>query len=125
MLILFWSMMIITLIIYFISLKHKKAEKILPFPLLLAGSFMIAAIITKDPIFSAIGVPAEFEWVVGLFLTGFSSWKLYFSPLKERVISTEKEIGSIKTSVERIEKNVDMLTNKILNEKVECKKKII
>ena len=123
MLIAFWVVMGIALVFYLLSLKYKKLEIVLPTLMFLAGSLIIVAIVTKDPIFSAIGVPAEFEWVVGLFLTGLSSWKLYFSPLKERVISTEKEVSSIKTSVEKVEKNVDVLTDKILNGKVKLKKK--
>jgi len=111
----FWVLMVILLVIYLFSLKYKKLEVILPPLLLLASSLLIVGIITKDPLFSTFGVPPEFEWVVGLFLTGLSSWKLYFSPLKERVIKTESEVSSIKTSIEKIEKNVDKLMNRTLN----------
>ncbi|MEW5896701.1 MAG: hypothetical protein AB1668_03355 [Nanoarchaeota archaeon] len=67
--------------------------------------FFIMSIATKDPIFGAFGVPAEFEWVVGLFITGLTSWKLYFSPLKERVIDTEKRVEKIDEGVTWIKDN--------------------
>ncbi len=63
-------------------------------------------------------MPIEFEWVVGLFLTGLTSWKLYLNPLKERVITIEKEVSSIKTDVRDIKEDVHLIKDKILNGKI-------
>lgn len=117
-LIAFWIAMIASLIIYLISLKYKVAEKIIPFLVLLAGSFLIVAIATKDPLFTSFGIPVEFEWVVGLFITGLSSWKLYFSPLKERVVKTETEISSIKTDIISIKEDTNLIKETLINWKV-------
>src|SRR3989338_911499 len=99
----FWILIVMGLFIYFVFKKSVKYIDNLVFSLImLAGAFLIVAIATKDPVFSGLGVPAEYEWVVGLFITGLSSWKLYFGPLKERVIKTEKEVSSIQTDVKSI-----------------------
>lgn len=74
----------------------------------------MVAIATKDPIFSGLGVPTEYEWVVGLFVTGLSSWKLYFGPLKERVIKTEMEVTSIQTDVRSIKSDTSLIKEKLL-----------
>lgn len=117
-LIVFWIVIGISLITYLISLKYKKVENILPPLVFLSGSLIIVAIVTKDPLFASFGVPAEFEWVVGLFITSFSSWTLYFHPLKERVIKTEIEVSSIKTDVHSIKTDVSMIKEKIINGKI-------
>lgn len=118
MLVIFWIVAAVSLALYLISLKYKKAEVALPPLLLLAGSFLIVGIITKDPLFSSLGVPVEFEWVVGLFITGLSSWKLYFSPLKERVIKTENELSSMKSDISSIKDDTNLIKEKIINGKV-------
>ena len=81
---------------------------------IMAFAFLAIAIVTKDPLFSKFGVPIEFEWVIGLFLTGFTSWKIYFNPLKERVIKTESETAVIKTDVASIKSDVILIKNKLL-----------
>ncbi len=116
-LIAFWVVIVSLLIIYLLSLKYKKIEKAIPFFLLLAISLIIVAIATKDPLFTSFGIPVEFEWVVGLFITGLSSWKLYFSPLKERVIKTEKEVSSLKSDVKSIKEDTNLIKEKLINQK--------
>ena len=111
----FWVLIVTGLLAYFLFRKSiKGVENIVFSIILLAAAFLIVAIVTKDPLFSTVGLPAEYEWVVGLFITGLSSWKLYFGPLKERVIKTEKEVSSIQTDVKSIKSDTSLLKEKLL-----------
>ncbi len=112
---LFWVLTIGSFLIYVIFRRTAKAiENIVFSIILLAAAFLIVAIATKDPLFSGVGVPAEYEWVVGLFITGLSSWKLYFGPLKERVIKTEREVSNIQMDVKSIKSDTTLLKDKLL-----------
>jgi len=112
----FWILIVASGVLYFGLRKIiKRAENIAFLIIILAGAFLIVAIATRDPLFSGIGVPAEYEWVVGLFITGLSSWKLYFGPLKERVIRTEKEASTIQADVKSIKFDTTLLKDKLLN----------
>lgn len=112
---LFWILIVGSLLVYFIFRRTIKAiENIVFSVILLAAAFLIVAIVVKDPVFSGLGVPAEYEWVVGLFVTGLSSWKLYFGPLKERVIKTEMEVSSIQTDVKAIKSDTSLIKEKLL-----------
>ena len=101
----FWIIFLIFLILLIIQYfsKNKKLKDKLNnvgiFLILLAFSFLVVAIVTNDPLFQSLGVPQEFEWIVGLFLVALSSWKLYFNPLKVRVIALENEVSSLDTGV--------------------------
>ena len=115
---LFWIIVLMNLLMYFLAKKyyHTPAARDASFVLsFLSLALLIVAIVTKDPLFSSAGVPAEFEWVVGLFITALSSWKLYFSPLKERVMRTEREVSSITTDVAAIKADTTLIKEKILN----------
>ena len=115
--ILFWWSVFLNLVVYLIlrntrfKTKANDTAMIISF---LSLALLIVAIVTKDPIFAQFGVPPEFEWIVGLFVTGLTSWKLYFNPLKERVIKTEKEVSSIKTNIEFIKADTNLIKEKIL-----------
>ena len=111
----FWILIIAGIIVYFGLRKTLPyVDNLVFLIILLAGAFLIVAIATKDPIFSSIGVPAEYEWVVGLFITGLSSWKLYFGPLKERVIKTEMEVNAIQTDVKAIKADTTLIKDKLI-----------
>ncbi len=111
----FWVLIVGSLLVYFIFRKAVKTiENIVFSIILLAAAFLIVAIVTKDPVFSGLGVPVEYEWVVGLFITGLSSWKLYFGPLKERVVKTEREVSNIQTDVKSIKSDTTLLKDKLL-----------
>lgn len=123
----FWVtflLMIILVIMQHFS-KEKSAKNILNSVsialMILAFSFLIIAVATKDPLFKGFGVPQEYEWVVGFFLVGLSSWKLYFNPLKERVINVEKKISSldsgVKTGFSSIKEDLTLIKNKLINNK--------
>ncbi len=112
---LFWTLIAGSLLIYFTLRKAIKTIENTVFAIiLLAAAFLIVGIVTKDPLFSTFGIPAEYEWVVGLFVTGLSSWKLYFGPLKERVIKTEKEVSAIQTDVKAIKSDTSLIKEKLL-----------
>lgn len=113
----FWILLVITLIGYFIFKKLHLREEWLLAPVTLSWAFLIVAIVQKDPIFSSFGVPAEFEWVVGIFITSLTSWKLYFDPLKQRVINTEKDVTSIKTEVSSIKEDTRFIKEEIIRKK--------
>ena len=76
---------------------------------------LVVAIITKDPLFSQFGVPAEFEWIVGMVFAGFTSWRLYFNPLKERLIKCEIALTSVTTDMCALRNNILLIKEKILN----------
>lgn len=107
----FWAIFLISLVIYLFI--RKRFENIAMPIILLAFSFLIIGIVTKDPLFSPFGVPVEFEWVVGLFFVGLSAWRFYFNPLKERVIDSEKDISSLKTDVSNIKTDIAFVKNDI------------
>ena len=73
---------------------------------------------THDPLFEPLGIPKEYEWLAGLITSGFGLWQLYLNPLKERVITTEKEVSSIKTDVSAIRSDVSMIKEKMINGKI-------
>ena len=83
-----------------------------------AFGFIVLGILTDDPIFAAIGLPPEFEWIGGLSLFGFSLWLFYLAPLKNRVIKSEKDIVIIKTDVKTIREDVHLIKEKIINGKI-------
>lgn len=117
--IIFWVILFIGLLIYLVLRRTfpRRIESITIIIILLAWSFLIVAIVQKDPIFSNFGVPPELEWVVGLFITALSSWKLYFDPIKQRMIRTEKEVVSIKTDVSAIKSDVSLIKDNLINKK--------
>ena len=119
--VLFWIILGFNLLFYIFGKKYYPFKTINEWSiilLILSFSFLFVAIITKDPIFSTFGVPPEFEWIVGLFITGLTSWKLYFNPLKERVIKTEQEVSAVKTEVLSIKSDTTMIKEKIMTVKM-------
>ncbi len=107
----FWGLLVLAWLCYFIlkNSDQEKAEKYSFLVLLLAVSFLVIAIATRDPIFAQWGVPVEFEWVVGVALALLGSWKIYLNPLKERLLVTEKDIVFLKTTVTYIKSEVEVM----------------
>ena len=113
---LFWLLIIFNFIYFYLyngKLNEKTKDNAIMI-LMLASAFLILAILTKDPIFSNFGVPNEFEWVIGLFITCLTSWKLYFAPLKERVIMTEKEVSYIKSTLSSMQTDLGLIKQKLI-----------
>ncbi len=114
---LFWGTLALNLLFYLLGKKYKVKtvnEWSIIFTIL-SFAFLFVAIITKDPLFSSVGVPPEFEWVVGLFITGLTSWKLYFNPLKERVIKVERKVDFIQGEISSIKTDTTFIKEKVLN----------
>lgn len=103
--ILFWMVVLCSGFVYFFM--REKSDTIIMQLNVLAFVLLFGAIITKDPLFAQFGVPSEFEWVVGLFIAAFMSWKWYFNPMKERLIKTEK-------AVERLESEFGVMKGDII-----------
>lgn len=109
----FWIVTALACIYWYLSKNEQKNDRTIMISIL-AAAFLIIAIITKDPIFTTFGVPAEFEWVVGIFITCLSSWKLYFSPLKERVVKLEKKVVVIESHLANIKNDLIIIKEILL-----------
>ena len=107
----FWILIVISSLFY---KKNKvKYERIIVPTFLLACSFLLVAIITRDPLFTTYGVPPEFEWIIGFFIAAFFSWKYYFNPLTKRVTKSENKITILETSVEYIKSDINIIRSDI------------
>lgn len=89
----FWILILISGLMYWFW--RDKTSEISPYVFITSGCFLVIAIVTKDPIFSSFGVPAEFEWVVGLVMFAIGSWKSYFNPMKNRIVDLELGVTKI------------------------------
>lgn len=117
---LFWLSVLVNLIMYLTLRKiasRTRAQDAAVFISLLSFALLIVAIVTKDPIFSSFGVPPEFEWVVGLFITGLTSWKLYFNPLKDRLGKVESKVDVLHSELNSIKEDTTLIKEKILQRK--------
>ncbi|HLD06629.1 MAG TPA: hypothetical protein VJC16_03790 [Candidatus Nanoarchaeia archaeon] len=115
----FWALYVILLayIIYTHFKKSKMNQNIAISILIVSSSFLVIGLVTGDPVFSTLGIPREYEWLVGLILSGFTAWQVYFNPLKERLIRLEKNFseyfGVSKTKFEHIEQGIEEIKRKI------------
>ena len=94
----FWSIVLICVILYLFRryiLPKFPLEQIFPFLFFLGISFLFVGIITRDPLFADFGVPAEYEWIVGLFMAALASWKIYFNPMKQRIGNLERKVDTL------------------------------
>lgn len=120
----FWIALIALFFIHLFSnlLKFKKLENLLDkygiLYMIILVAFAFIAIITNDPIdFFNISIPTEVQWLATLIASGFGAWKYYLNPLKNRVINTEIEVSSVKTSIESIKSDVHLIKENLLNDK--------
>lgn len=120
--IIFWVLIAATGVAYLAVGKKERYENIPLILLMIAFSFLVVAIATKDPLFAGLGVPLEFEWVVGVAIVILSSWRFYFNPLKERVIKTENVVSSMKSEINSIKKDTTLMKEILLGGKVKFKK---
>ncbi|HLC64859.1 MAG TPA: hypothetical protein VJI46_01910 [Candidatus Nanoarchaeia archaeon] len=111
----FWMIVAASAVYYYLSKRGPEAIDRLMLGTFLAFAFLTVAIITKDPLFSSFGVPMEFEWIVGLFIACLSSWKLYFAPLKDRAVNTEKEVIYMKSDISSIKADVHLIKEKLIH----------
>lgn len=108
------------LILYFVSLafalafyftsKKKKNEifgSLALFFMLLMIFFFIFALYTNDPIEELLTtIPTFWQFVLTSLGGAFTIWKVYLNPLKEKVYGMDKELGVVKTTLNRFEKEV-------------------
>ena len=100
---LFWIIALICVALYFLQkyiFPKFPLENIFSILFFLGASFLIVGVLTKDPLFAQFGVPPEYEWVVGMFMTALASWRMYFNPLKQRV-------GRLESKVEALDAKLD------------------
>lgn len=119
----YWFILIIFFLVFIVSrIKRFKNLRdvvddvgILVFIFL--SSLLVISIATKDPLqFLGIEIPVELEWLVSLLISGFGVWKFYLNPLKKKVYDMDREVGEVKISVDKVEKNVDKLIDYFLNQ---------
>ena len=62
--IIFWGLYVLALILYLYKVikKVEKLSNLITFIVFIAFAFLIIGLITKDPIFSAIGISKEYEY---------------------------------------------------------------
>ena len=121
----FWIILITFLILYFLSkfFKIQKLNQVLEKEgALLFFAFLIPilliAIITNDPIvLGGYEIPTEFQWLGSLFVSFFGTWQFYLKPLKNKVFGLDREIGEVKTTVKKVETDVNRLTDFLINKK--------
>ena len=120
----YWVLTILLVVAYLLGLLFNKektkdlVEKYAILLILFVGSFLIVAIVTKDPIsFGSYEIPTEFQWIGSLFVSFFSVWQFYLKPLKNKLFGLDREIGEVKTSVKKVESDVNRLTDFIINKK--------
>jgi len=109
--IIFWALLFFILVLYIINLnvKNKKLDGFLGFLILIQFLLFILTIATKDPLFEAIGLPKEYEWIGGLLASGFLLWAYYLGPLKERIIQTEKKVENIDGKLSEIKNDISFI----------------
>ena len=113
-----WIVLGILILLFIISYASRdrsvkaKLEKIVGFLAVFQLLVLMVTLTIKDPLFESLGLPKEYEWLAGLFISGFTLWQFYLSPLKERVIKTEKEVGIVKNDIFHIKETTDKLEKK-------------
>jgi len=119
----FWFCYLIVIILFMVrkKVRNKKAKRKIDYTIGLffvyAILFLIVAITTGDPIFEAIGLPAGYEWLGALTLTGFTAWSFYLNPLKNRVVKSERDISIVKNDIQHINKTLEEFKPYIMKKK--------
>lgn len=104
-LVLYFVSIIFALSFYYLAknVEKKKSERlsdISNFSVLLMLFFLAFALATNDPIEKLLTTIPEFwQFLLTTICGAFTLWKVYLNPLKERVISLEIEMASLKSEV--------------------------
>ncbi|MEK6867464.1 MAG: hypothetical protein AABX98_01440, partial [Nanoarchaeota archaeon] len=88
-------------------------EDIFPLLFFLGISFLFVGIITRDPLFADFGVPAEYEWIVGMFIVALASWKIYFNPMKQRIGNLERKVDTLDAKLGMIQEDLQLIKEKL------------
>lgn len=115
----FWIALFLFIVVHILTKIFKwKIEaflekySILYFILLSAAAFI--AIITNNPIsFGTLIIPTEVQWLITLFTLCFGIWKYYLNPLKERVLTIEKEMSVTQKEVSSIQLDIGTIKQDI------------
>ncbi len=112
----FWFLAVLVFILYLVRDKYEKIKRysdVLVALFFLAVASLIVAIVTKDPLFAQFGVPGEYEWIIGMSMTLFTAWKLYFDPMKQRLISLEKRFEKMDAKFETVQTDIHLIKEKL------------
>ena len=117
-LILYGLSLVLALGFFYMSKKDARFETFANFFVVLMLFFLAFALATKDPIEKLLTtIPAFWQFVLTALGGTFTIWQVYLNPLKIKVYSMDREIGEIKTSVTKVEKEVDMLVQNLIKDK--------
>lgn len=104
--ILYFVSLVLSLVFYFLFRKYKKKiyENLGIFFIPLMIFFLVFALYTKDPIEELLtAIPAFWQFVTVALGGAFAIWKVYLNPLKDKVYGLDRELGEVKTTVNRVE----------------------
>ncbi len=119
-LILYWVTFFITVIFYIIYRRKRKEifSNLSMFFGILMMFFLLFALATKDPIDELVTtIPVFWQFMLTALTGAGAIWKLYLAPLKIKVYGIDREVGELKTSINKVEKNVDILIDSIIKKK--------
>jgi hypothetical protein len=120
--ILFWGIYSIGIVLKLLAKKKgsKRIDNWSDFFLVYALLVLLLVIFSGDPFETPL--PQEYQWLVTLFVAWISLWRLYLNPLKERVITIEKDFEGIKKDIHHIKEDVSKIKEYILYTKEKKKK---
>ena len=78
-----------------------------------SSSLFVVAILTNDPLFQPIGIPKDYEWLVGVAVMGFTTWRIYLNPLKDKVITIDKKVLTLEYDVSHLKSDVAVLKSDV------------
>ncbi|MBI3033315.1 hypothetical protein HYY69_07605 [Candidatus Woesearchaeota archaeon] len=114
----FWIVLISAPVAHYIVKKlthdEDKANNAGAFFGVVAMAFLIVSIATKDPVFEPIGIPAGYEWVIGIGGGVGLLWKYVHKPLYDQVQSMDKRLVHVEGQLSGIKDDISLIKHKLL-----------
>jgi predicted ferric reductase len=110
----FWIVLLVIILMLLFRAKNKRINRtrydsFLGLLIVYQSLLLIMAIVTKDPIFTPIGLPVEYEWIAGILTSGALSWWYYLKPMKDRVVKLETRTASINAKLDGVKETMDWI----------------